>query len=71
MLEWTILNTSLHSPGLKRFVDANRELMLLVEKHLVFAAKTFGVTVPANEIAYIVEIFNDYKSNSPQAQTVK
>jgi len=45
--------------------------MLLVEKHLVFAAKTFGVTVPANEIAYIVEIFNDYKSNPPQAQTVK
>jgi len=71
MLERTILNTPLHFPGFKRFVDANRELMLLVEKHLVFAAKTFGVTVPANEIAYIVEIFNDYKSNSPQAQTVK
>jgi len=61
MLERAIRGETLNFPLLKRFINDNSRYMEIVERHLSLASSTFGVAIPAHEIAYIVEIFRDFK----------
>lgn len=60
MLERTIRNDALSHPKLKQFINENYRLMSVVEKHLTTVANTFGIRIPAGEIAYVTEIFKEY-----------
>lgn len=61
MLERAIRGGTLNFPLLKRFINDNSHYMEVVERHLALASNTFGVAIPAHEIAYIAEIFRDFK----------
>ncbi|MEM1484110.1 sigma 54-interacting transcriptional regulator [Oscillospiraceae bacterium PP1C4] len=57
MLERVIRAAPLEYVRLKRFVNENSELMLLLEKSLAYPSEIFGIIIPASEFAYIAEIF--------------
>lgn len=60
MLERVIRAASLEYMKLKRFVNENSELMLLLEKRMAYPSEIFGITIPTSELAYIAEIFLPY-----------
>ena len=62
MLERLIRNDSLKYEGLKSFVNRNSDLMFKLEKHMRYPAEVFGVSISANEMAYIAEILLPYLS---------
>lgn len=61
MLERVITSNAMSFPNLRRFLADNRATAAVVEHQLEPAANTFGITIPAAEIAYIVEIFRQYE----------
>ena len=60
MLERLIRGESLKYDGLKAFINANSTLMAKLEMHMQYPAELFGVSIPANELAYIAEILLPY-----------
>ena len=60
MLERLIRGESLKYEGLKAFINANSTLMGKLEMHMQYPAELFGVSIPANELAYIAEILLPY-----------
>lgn len=60
MLERLIRGESLKYDGLKAFINANSALFARLEMHLQYPAELFGVSIPASELAYIVEILLPY-----------
>ncbi len=57
MLERVISGRIMNFPNLRRFLAEQRPTASIVERRLNPVANTFGITIPAAEIAYIVEIF--------------
>ncbi len=60
MLERVIRVEPLEFDKLKRFVDENSKIMLLLEKRLSYISEIFGVNIPTCELAYVAEIFLPY-----------
>ncbi len=60
MLERLISGDSLKYDGLKAFVNENSRLMAVIEKHMNYISEVFGVSIPANELAYLAEILLPY-----------
>lgn len=60
MLERVISCHPMNYPNLRRFLAENRTIVTAVERRLEPVANTFGITVPAGEIAYVAEIFCQY-----------
>ncbi len=61
MLERVISGRVMSFPNLRRFLAEKRQTVSVVERRLEPVANTFGITIPAAEIAYIVEIFLEFK----------
>lgn len=57
MLERVIKRDTLEYYQLKRFTNANHDLMDIIAESLVGAENTFDIHIPSNEIAYLAEIF--------------
>ena len=57
MLERVIRNETWGFQKINTFSNENYNLMHIVEHRLEYAADTFGVKIPSNEIAYVVQIF--------------
>lgn len=60
MLERLISGDSLKYDGLKAFVNENSRLVAVIEKHMNYISEVFGVSIPANELAYLAEILIPY-----------
>ncbi len=60
MLERLISGDSLKYDGLKAFVNENGRLIAVIEKHMNYISEVFGVSIPANELAYLAEILLPY-----------
>lgn len=60
MVERVISSDPLNYPNLRRFLSKNGSLVSVIQKHLEPVANTFGITLPASEIAYLTEIFLQY-----------
>lgn len=60
MLERLIRGESLKYDGLKAFINANSALFSRLEMYMQAPAEVFGVTIPASELAYIVDILLPY-----------
>lgn len=61
MLERVIAGHTMSFPNLRRFLAEQQSIVLVVSRRLEPVGNTFGVVIPAPEIAYIVEIFLEYK----------
>lgn len=61
MLERAISGNAMSFPNLRPFLRENQALVAVVERRLEPVANTFGTSIPAAEIAYIAEIFRNYK----------
>ena len=57
MLERLIRGTSLKYERLKSFTNEHNKTLSLVENQMQYLCDSFGVTIPASELAYITEIF--------------
>ena len=57
MLERLIRGNSLKYERLKNFTNEHSKTLSLVENQMQYLADSFGVTIPASELAYITEIF--------------
>ena len=57
MLERVIRNETWGFQKINTFSNENYNLMHIVEHRLEYSADTFGVKIPSNEIAYVVQIF--------------
>lgn len=60
MLERLIRGDSLKYDGLKSFLNQNSSLFAVLERHLNYISEVFGVSIPANELAYLAEIILSY-----------
>ena len=60
MIERVISSDPLNYPSLRRFLSKNGKVISVIQKHLEPVANTFGITLPASEIAYLAEIFLQY-----------
>jgi len=63
MLERVISGRVMNFPNLRRFLAENRRTVSVVERRLEPVSNTFGITIPAAEIAYIVEVFGEYTND--------
>ena len=61
MLERVIAGHTMSFPNLRRFLADQQSIVLTVSRRLEPVGNTFGVVIPAPELAYIVEIFLEYK----------
>lgn len=60
MVERVISADPMYYPNLRRFLSKNSGIVSVLQKHLEPVANTFGIALPASEIAYLVEIFLQY-----------
>ncbi len=60
MLERVIAGQAMTFPNLRRFLAEQQSIILTVSRRLEPVGNTFGVVIPAPEIAYIAEIFLEY-----------
>lgn len=60
MLERVIAGQAMTYPNLRRFLADQQPIILAVSRRLEPVGNTFGVVIPAPEIAYIAEIFLEY-----------
>lgn len=61
MLERVISGHTMNFPNLRKFLAEQQSIVLVVSRRLEPVGNTFGVVIPAPEIAYIAEIFLEYK----------
>lgn len=61
MLERVITGHTMSFPNLRKFLADQQSMILTVSRRLEPVGNTFGVVIPAPEIAYITEIFLEYK----------
>lgn len=61
MLERVIAGQTMSFPNLRRFLSEQQSIVLAVSRRLEPVGNTFGVVIPAPEIAYIAEIFLEYQ----------
>lgn len=61
MLERVISGHTMSFPNLRKFLAEQQNIVLAVSRRLEPVGNTFGVVIPAPEIAYIAEIFLEYK----------
>ncbi len=61
MLERVISHSAMNFPNLRRFLAENRAIAAVVQRRLEPVANTFGIAIPAAEIAYVAEIFHQYE----------
>lgn len=57
MLERLIWGNAYKYDHLRSFVNENSNIYTCVEKRLIYVAESFGVSLPATEVAYVAELF--------------
>lgn len=60
MVERVISADAMNYPNLRRFLSKNSRVVSVIQKCMEPAANTFGITLPASEVAYLAEIFLQY-----------
>lgn len=69
MLERLIRGNMLRYDTLKQFISEHSAVFSTVENRMSYPAESFGVNIPASEIAYIAEIFLTYLATASGHET--
>ena len=60
MLERVISKNTLSFPKLRKYILDNKKIFTIVDLNFQYVNKYYGVTIGQDELAYIVEMINDF-----------